>query len=120
MAYYGPNAKIFGNVGNGYWQYKVVDDASRTFLVMFGLFAFDFICLTLNASIIWIYSNSNIFVEFCSVFQKYWYFMALKLANNIYFDFLSNDVNLGMDMTFTFDWIAGDGYFPNTSNSTDI
>ena len=120
MAYYGPNAKIFGNVGNGYWQYKVVDDAGRTFLVMFGLFALDFICLSLNAGILWIYSNSNIFVDFCSLLQKYWYLMALTLVNNVYFDFFSNDVNLGGDLTFTFDWITRDKGFPNTSISTDI
>ena len=120
MAYYGPNVKLFGNVGNAYWQFQVVDDAGRTFLMMFGMFTLDFFCLSLNAGILWFYSKTNIFVEFCSVLQEYWYIMALKLVNNIYFDFISNDVNLGVDLTFKFDWITRDEGFPKSSNLTDI
>ena len=37
MAYFGPNGLLLGNVENGYWQFKAVEDKSWTFTVMFGL-----------------------------------------------------------------------------------
>ena len=118
IAYYGPNAKLLGNVQNGYWQYKAVDDVSRTFLVMSGMFTMDLLSLFLNAIILWLSCKLNIFKEICSVLQKYWYIMALKLTNNAYLYFASNDVNLAMDLTLKFRWITNDKNFNSTSNST--
>ena len=36
-AYYGPNAKIIGNIGNSYWQFNAVKDVGKTieFISMF-------------------------------------------------------------------------------------
>ena len=118
MALYGPNAKLIGNVGNGYWQYKAVDDASLTFLVMFGLFAFDLVCSLMNSIIIWVFSNVNLFDEFCSIMQKYWYITALKMTNNICHHFFGKDINLANDWTLKFAWIAKNENFSTMSNST--
>ena len=104
MAYYGPNSKLIGNVGNGDWQYQVVDDVSHTIFVMFGLFVMDLICLSLNSIIIWMKSHVNIFEEFCYVLQKYWLILLLKLTWPIYGYFLSNDVNYASDRTHEFSW----------------
>ena len=105
MAYYGPNANLIGNVRNDYWQYKAVDDPGWTFVLMFGMFSVDLVSLFLNASIIWITCNVNLFKEICIVLQKYWFIMALKMTHNTYYCFLSNDVNLAMDWTLNFDWL---------------
>ena len=106
MAYYGPNSKLIGNVGNEEWHYKAVDDVSYTFLLMSGLFVIDLICLSLNSITIWITSNVNILQEFCNVLQKYWFVFGLKLAYQMYVPFLSNDVNNGSDRTYKFSWLA--------------
>ena len=120
MAYYGANAELIGNVRNGYWQYKAVDDASWTLIMMFWLFAVDSVCLLLNSIIIWTCTKINIFKEFCLVLKKYWYILALKLVQNIYFDFFSNDVNLGVDFTFKFEWITTNQEIITNSTSTYI
>ena len=120
MAYYGPNAELIGNVRNGYWQYKIVDDASSTFLVMLGLFTMDLVCLSLNAYIIKIYGDVNIFKEVCIVLEKYWYIMALELANAPYHHFLLNDINGAMDLTLKFDWIINGQNNQTNPNSTII
>ena len=111
MAFYGPNGNLIGNVRNEYWQYTAVDDASWTFLVMAGLFALDLICLLLNSTIVWIFSQVNLFEEFCNAMKKYWHIMALKMIGNIYKHFLYLDVNNGYDRTLNFDWITSNRTF---------
>ena len=117
MAYYGPNGHLLGNVKNDEWHFKAVVDARWTFTVMFGLFAIDLISLLLNSTIVWTCCKIKILDEFCTVMQKYWYIVALKMINNVYNNFLSLDVNLGFDKTFKFDWIRRNesfGTFPDT------
>ena len=106
MAYYGPNGHLLGNVRNGQWQFEAVVDASLTFTVMSGLFAIDLISLFLNSTIVWTCCKIHLLDEFCTVMQKYWYIMALKMINNIYIRFFSLDVNLAGDWTLKFDWIT--------------
>ena len=118
MAYYGPNTELIGNVGNSYWYFSRVDDVNWHFLVLLGLFAIDIICLFLNSSIIWIFSNVNMFNEFCDAMEKYWYIMALKLANNLYIYFLGHDVSFGMDFTLEFSWITHHENVSQIANST--
>ena len=118
MAYYGPNAELIGNIKNGYWQFKAVDDESWTFLIMLGLFTTDLVCLVVNAIIIWNSSNVNILREFCFTLKKNWYIMALVIANDNYFRFLLNDVNLALDLTGEFSWITNYTNFNATYNSS--
>ena len=108
MAYYGPNAELIGNVKNGCWQYNAVEDVSRTFLLMLWLFTVDSICLLLNSSIVWKACNINLLNKFCSMMAKYWYIMALKLAHLAIFFFFPKDINLGLDLTYEFNWIKND------------
>lgn len=119
MAYYGPNAELIGNVRNGYWQYKPVEDVSRTFLVTFGLFAVDFVSLSLNWSILWNCCHVNLFKEFCIVMKKYWHILAIKLVSNIYLFFVYNDVNFGNDTTHQFCWITDDRNCSTIADSTE-
>ena len=120
MAYFGPNAKLIGNVRCDLWHYREVVDVSWNLSVLFGLFAIDLVCLSLNSIIIWIFSNVNIFQELCSALQKYWYIMALKLVNNLYFHFFANDVNLAMDWTKEFLWITNNKTIAQMSNATEL
>ena len=119
MAYYGPNAKLIGNVKYGEWQYKVVEDASRTFWVMLGLFVVDLICMALNSSTIWVSCNVNVFNEFGILLQKYWWIIAMNFANKAG-TFTGNDVNLAFDFTYEFNWITSNDTLSTTGNSTNI
>ena len=108
MAYYGPNAELIGNVKNGYWQYKIDEDISHTFLVMFGIFLMSIVFLALNSSILWMYCKVNLLKKFCSVLKKYWYILAIKLVNGVWWQFYITDVNLANDTTGQFGWITND------------
>ena len=119
MAYFGPNAKLIGNVKFGDWQYKVVEDANGTFRVMFTLFAVDLVCLSINSGLIWVCCRVNVFNEICKILQKYWWIIALNLANKTA-SFSGNDVNLALDFTYDFNWITNNETFSTTSNSTNI
>ena len=120
MAYYGPNAELFGNVKNGYWQFKINEDVSRTFVVMFGLFLIDLVFLAMNSSIIWMFCKVNLLDEFCSVMQKYWYILALKIVNDLWWHFVSRDVNMAGDLTGKYCWITNDKNISLSSNCTDV
>ena len=120
MAYYGPNAELLGNVRNGYWQNKIVEDVSWTFQVMFWLFLMDIVCLAMNSIFLWMFCKVNFFEEFNSVMDKYWFILAVKLVNELYLHFYPADVNFGMDITGKFDWIESNKNFSSISNSTDI
>lgn len=106
MAYYGPNGHLLGYKKNEFWNFKDVGDVSMTFTVMFGLFTIDLISLLLNSTIVWTCCKISLLDEFCTVMQKYWYILALKMINNIWVNFFSLDVNLGYDKTLKFDWIT--------------
>ena len=120
MAFYGPNAKLIGNVKNGCWQFEAVDDANLTFVFMLVLFAIDLLCFSLNASIVWWYCSVNLFKEICNVVQKYWYIMAVKLTFIMQSNFFVNDVNLGLDTTHQFSWVTNNQNFSSICNSTNI
>ena len=119
MAYYGPNATILGNVKNDYWAYEKVDDISHMFRMLFLLFAVDTVSVLFNALLLWKAINVNLFKEFSIILGKYWFFVATKLAMLLMANFATNDVNLGMDSTFEFDWITAAGRARLMNISTD-
>ena len=119
MAYYGPNAELLGNVRARQWTYRI-KDITWTFKVMIGLFSIDIVCLVLNASIIWIYCNMNLFKETSSVMKKYWYILAVKMVFEVWFNFYPNDVNFANDGTGEYSWITNNKNFSYTSNLTDF
>ena len=120
MAYYGPNAELLGNVKSEYWQYEAVEDVNWTFLVMLGLFLIDIVCLALSLSILWIFSKVNLFEEFCSVLQKHWYILAVKLVYDVYLHFYIHDINFGYDLTGQYGWIKEAKNVSAPSNSTEV
>ena len=40
--------------------------------------------------------------------NKYWYILAVKLANDVWWHFYAKDVNLANDFTGQFAWIKND------------
>ena len=120
MSYYGPNANFIGNVGIEVWGYKAVDDATRTFLLSFGMFALDLFSLLINTMIIWVNCKVNLFQEFCIVLHEYWYIVSLELILGAYLYFLSKDINLAYDWTFEFCWTMNNNKPSLNCNSTSM
>lgn len=109
MAYYGSNGHILGNVKNDYWDYKKVEEVGYLFQMMILLFGVDTLSVFVNFVILSTRTNINIFTESCRILKKYWYFIAIKYAENMCLMFLTKDINLGMDSTGDFNWITNDG-----------
>ena len=120
MSYYGPNAKLTNGVGIGIWGHDAIVDVNKTFLVSFGLFVIDVMSFCLNAIINWVYCNVNLFAEVCIVLQKYWYIMALHLANDTVLYFLENDINFALDWSLRFCWVTNNESLKSPCNSTDM
>ena len=87
---------------------------------MAQMFAVDLTGAFVTAITLWISGRRNIFKEFCKIMKKYWFILAIKLAGNFYTTFAQNDVNVGMDTTFKFEWITKEGRISFIQNATDI
>ena len=119
IAYFGPNAHIFSNVGNTYWSSKM-EDLRHFFLVMFWLFAIDTLSAFVNSIFLSKMVKVNMLHEFCRVGQKYWFFMAVKLAFNMVLYWPANDINRGLDTTRNFQWISDEGWMDLVNRSNDL
>ena len=120
MAYYGYNGTILGNIKNGFWGYKPIDDIGYLFQMMILLFGFDVFSTLINSLVLSISTNVKLLREFCSIMKRYWHFFAIKYASNILLMFATKDINLGMDMTGEFNWITNDGRIKLINGSTDF
>ena len=119
-AYYGPNATMIGNVRSNYFDFKEVDNIDYLFLTMVQMFAVDIVGMLVTAIVLWFYGKRNLLYEVCKVMKKYWIILAIKLAGGFYSTFAQNDVNVGMDTTFKFEWITEEGRIRFIQNATDI
>ena len=119
LAYYGPNGGLLGYPKSVYWQEREVVDVSNTFMVMFGLFLMDIVCLGFNSNVIWIFCKVNLFKEFFIIIQKYWYILALKMVNELWWNFYHKDVNLANFNLGKSSLPENYKNFSLTSNSTD-
>ena len=120
MAYYGYNGTILGNVKNDYWGYKAVDDIGYLFQIMILLFGVDVLSTLINSFVLSSFTNVNLFQEFCRIMKKYWYFIAVKFATNMYMMFGTKDINLGMDSTGEFNWITNNGRIKLINGSIEL
>ena len=87
---------------------------------MIQLFTVDVCCILVTAITLWFSGKRNILKEFCKIMKKYWIILAIKLAGGFYSTFAQNDVNVGMDTTFKFEWITEEGRIRFIQNATDI
>ena len=119
-AYYGPNATLIGNVRSNYFDFKEIEDVDNVFISMIQLFTVDVCCILVTAITLWFSGKRNILKEFCKIMKKYWIILAIKLAGGFFTTFAQNDVNVGMDTTFKFEWITKEGRIRFIQNATDI
>ena len=117
MAYYGPNAQLFSNIGNSYWS-EEIKDINQFFSTMLILFALDMMSLLFNAFYLWKSLRINALTGFCRVLEKYWYIMAIFLAYYMITYFVGNDINLGLDETMSFQWISNEGWIKLVNTSS--
>ena len=119
MAHYGPNDKLFANIGNRFWG-EPIEDVDNVFRVMGILYTVDTISAVINSLLLWKVTKINMIQEFCRVLSKYWLFIVTKLSYIMASYFASLDVNFGLDSSSRFEWITPKGRLNLIRNSTDI
>ena len=81
MAYFGPNAKLLGNIQLKIWQYqRPIVDIEAYIIKVSLLMAVDLGSLVINGIVIWKFCGINV-MEMLKKHQKsYWIFFALAEA----------------------------------------
>ena len=69
MAYYGPNATLFGNISNTYWGFIPIENIKETIQNMFIFFFVDFCSTVVSAILLWSFCRINLWKVFF-VIQK--------------------------------------------------
>ena len=119
MAYYGPNANILSNVGNTYLSEKI-EDIGLHFITMAILFAVDTLNVAISSFYLWNTAKINMLREVYQILGEFWHFIAIKLAFYMTTFFASNDINLGLDGTHSFQWISQEGWISLVNDSIAI
>ena len=119
MAFYGPNAKIFANIGNTHWG-KEIEDLSPLYVKMSILFGVDTMSFLMNSFCLWKVLNVNMLSETYRVLSKYWYFIAIYLSSNTNSNICSLDINIGYDPSASFLWITNEGWVTLVNDSTAL
>ena len=78
MAYYGPNAKILGNIKNSYWQYIEIEDLEKTLLWIGMMFTVDIASAVISFAVLWIRCKINIIKMYLQVQNEIWFIMAIQ------------------------------------------
>ena len=87
---------------------------------MLLLFGIDILSVIVNSQILSTLTDVSLDNEFCRVMQRYWTFMAVKVAAHGCAYFASKDINLGIDSSGEWAWITQEGRLQLINNSTDI
>ena len=117
LAYYGPNANLFANIGSSYWG-EAIDDIGPVFTSMMILFTCDILIAIATSLWLWKRLNVNMLQEFQRTLARYWLYMLIKIAwlEGAYIG--TTDVNFGIDSSGKFLWIDAEGW-TNLINATN-
>ena len=96
LAYHGPNQPIFQTL----WGFQEFDanDSLSSMLIMVSL---EILGALICAFILNAYCKINLFDEFCDAMKNFWFIVALRLGFSLFVYFANNDMNLGIDETWS-------------------
>ena len=80
IAYNGPNATILGNIRNGDFSYKEVEDVESFVRELIKMILVDFASLIISAIVFWKLASINFFQEGYKMMKLYWPLIAVKLG----------------------------------------
>ena len=101
MAYYGPNAKVLGNVKNDYWQFEKVENVFDKLSSAGLFFCIDALRATIFALILWFFSDFNMLETYCYIAHRYGFVMFLYISGAL----------VVVNMLLSFDKVIVERYF---------
>ena len=81
LAYYGPNAEILGNIRNGYWQFKPIEDIGELVLSVTIMFLIDSSSAIIVGYLLLKACSINFVEETFKVIREKWDAIAVIIAN---------------------------------------
>ena len=98
MAYFGPNAKILGNIQLAIWQFQQPIEDIETYVMNISLLlAADFLSFIVNGILLWYYCSINVLEVTKKLQQSFWIIFAIGEA------FLLMEVLQNVTMTLCLD-----------------
>ena len=83
LAYFTPIGPIVGNVLNGYWKYRAIEDIGETLRKMGFFFAMDFTSTISCATILWFFCKINLLNTFAVIQKEFFKGFVLALGYHL-------------------------------------
>ena len=80
-AYYGPNAEILGNIQNGYWQFKPIENIGELVLSVSVMFLIDSSSAIIVGCWLWKACSINFVTETLKEIRERWDAIGVIIAN---------------------------------------
>ena len=78
--YFGPNAGIYGNIGNDYWQFSKIEDIDQTVKNIMLFVVIDASSVFVCSAILWKVCRINLYRVFCILQKEFGNLIAMNLA----------------------------------------
>ena len=83
VAYFGPNSRIIGNVGNTSWHFGKVNDIWPPVFIMLLMFLIDLVGIAVWTFLLKIFCNITYLKGYMHIQKKYWFIMAIHEAYSL-------------------------------------
>ena len=77
MAYFGPNAKLYGGIGNSHWGHVKIENIEAIMVAGMEMFLVDFTSFVVCGVILYYFCKVNLYAEFCKYLKRCWIIMAV-------------------------------------------
>ena len=108
-AFFGPNAQVLGNIGNGYWHYVAVEDIWRATFNIVELLVVDVVAIIISATIGYKMAGFNVFKTLGYLQKEYGMMIAVSQGYLTIHNFCVIIVACALDLTFKFNWVLKEG-----------
>ena len=119
-AYYGPNAGVLGNIKNGYWHFKSVDEPWNPIMILLIVSAADLFSLIAVAIFLRFASNINLLHVFTHLMKEYGAVFAIHIAFSFEHQFCVVAIACGLDQTLRFDWVLDQEHWRNITRVINV
>ena len=83
VAYYSPNARIIGNIGNSYWGFSAIEDIGQTLKMTFLFFLVDFSSLLVSSAMLWFTCEISLCKAIHELQKEFGIFFCVTLVFNL-------------------------------------
>ena len=84
LTFWGPNGRLFGNIGNSYWGYTPIKNINQAIKNMMILGLVDFSSTLVSAFILWYFCRINLWKAFNELQREFFKTFSIVLGIYIY------------------------------------